>query len=135
MRDYLFRAKSTELLVDSDQWVYGFGVQKIEYTDGTFSYAMHSENGVLEVDPETAGQYTGCLDFYDGDIARSPGGAIGMITWHDSWCGFYFKQVLGHNECGELVWMISSVPLYNDLPRYTKLGNRFDNPELLEAGA
>lgn len=120
--------------IDNGEWEYGF-YHELDHPDHkgkgyiipSFASALYS----FEVDPETVGQYTGCLDFYGGDIARSPGGAIGMITWHDSWCGFYFKQVLGHNECGELVWMISSVPLYNDLPRYTKLGNIHDNPELL----
>ena len=28
--------------------------------------------------------------------------------------------------------MHSSIPLYNDLPNYIKLGNRWDNSDLLE---
>lgn len=124
MREYRGKRK------DNGEWTVGYlvkdesGEVNIVNNYGT-SYSWD------EVDPETVGQYTGCLDFYDGDIARSPGGAIGIITWHDSWCGFYFKTVLGHNEYDELVPMMASVPLYNDLPKYTKLGNRWDNLDLL----
>lgn len=111
-------------------WVYGY-----YYVSNTLSGPVHyirdcfNESHV--VDPSTVGQYSGIKDFYAGDIVRNPRGAIGIIAWHSSWCGFYFKKVLGYNENKELVKMSSSVQLYNDLPKYEKLGNMHDNPELL----
>ena len=77
-------------------------------------------------------QYTGTPDYYEGDVVKTPFGNIGVIAWHEQWCGFYFKLMFGKNDDNQMVRMRSSKPLYNDLPKYVKLGNIHDNPELLE---
>lgn len=51
---------------------------------------------------------------YEGDITRNKRGAIRVVRFHNSWGGFYFATVFGHNEDGELVRSISSVPMWND---------------------
>jgi|GEM_PF-7053915 len=132
-REIKFRARCIEHGEFYGKMINGFGVYFWEEDDG-MKAELYSIEGVTQVDPETVGQYTGQGDFYAGDIAKSPRGSIGTIEWHDSWCGFYFKTMFGHNDEGKLVRTHSSIPLYNDLPNYIKLGNRWDNPDLLEGG-
>ncbi|MCI1777679.1 MULTISPECIES: hypothetical protein [Paenibacillus] len=139
MREYKFRGKCIDPGEMNGKFIYGDLIRsKDKFFIKPFSNAVNVEGhlGLMvvmhEVDPETVGQYTGQGDFYAGDIAKSPRGSIGIIAWHDSWCGFYFKTMFGHNDEGKLVRMHSSIPLYNDLPNYIKLGNRWDNSDLLE---
>ena len=72
-------------------------------------------------------------EIYKGDITRNKRGAIGVVRFHDSWGGFYFATVFSHNEDGELVRSISSVPMWNDWGTLEIIGNIYENPELLEA--
>lgn len=128
---YKFRGKDQR-----GQWHYGSLVMGWMYDENLqpFDTAYIQKNihrAAVQVLPETVGQYTGRGDIYEGDVLRHWSGSVGTIEWHDSWCGFYFKTALSHNEYGELVKTMQSVPLWNDLPRYLKLGNRWDNPDLL----
>lgn len=123
--------------IDTGEWVYG-SYTHCRDEKGNITIIPLRCNYFVPVDPSTVGQYIGRGDrdsnaLFDGDIVKSPHGAIGIISWHLSWCAFYFKTVLGVNEEGKLVRVMSSVPLWNDADKYLKLGNRWDNPELLEA--
>ena len=131
MREYKFRGRCIEPGEYHNKMITGFGVYVWEEDDG-IKAELYSIEGVTQVDPETVGQYTGQGDFYAGDIVKSPRGSIGTIEWHDSWCGYYFKTIFSPNEDGKLTRTTQSVLLYNDLPNYVKLGNRWDNPDLLE---
>ena len=128
-REIKFRGKR----IDNGEWVYGhYATSKILLLEEIDHIIIVDGYTAVSVDPETVGQYTGQADFYAGDIAKSPRGSIGIIAWHDSWCGFYFKTILSPNEDGVLTRAWQSVPLWNDLPSCLKLGNRWDNPDLLE---
>lgn len=129
--------------IDNGEWVEGSLVHEcagqmdisISYLSGEYGELVCRDD--YEVDPETVGQYIGREDregskLFDGDIAKGPRGSIGIISWHPSWCGYYFKTVLGINDDGKLVRTMSSIPLWNDADKYLIIGNRWDHPHLLE---
>ena len=92
---------------------------------------------MIEVIPETVGQYTGLTDkngkkIFEGDILEITSSYYGrkekhlyQIKWHDStasWCAFGLE-------------FIQRVPLCNnEQPYYKIIGNIHDNPELLKGG-
>lgn len=75
MREIKFRGYALEELIDS-QWVNdGFGVSKVEYSDGTYSIYLITSHGEYIVDEKSVGQYTGLKDIngkeiYEGDIVE-----------------------------------------------------------------
>lgn len=135
MREILFRGKTTDLPTGFYDHDYAFGdlVRELE-TGKTFILDLsHFDKTtklsdlLIEVDPETVGQFTGLLDkngtkIFEGDIVKADWGKIPMkIKWDDS--GF--------------AWEASVIDAYNgwcldDLNPCEVIGNITDNPELLE---
>jgi uncharacterized phage protein (TIGR01671 family) len=114
------------------------------YPDQTFFVGMDgkpyvvSENECIDMSEKLLPLYsTGLTDrngkeIYEGDIAKSPHGGIGIVEFHNSWAAFYYKTVVGKNEDGKLVSMRSLVPFWNDAPKFEVIGNIYEHPHLLE---
>lgn len=153
-RPIKFRGISIEPLVGDDQWVYGFGVHKVQYTDGSESYHLYTDNGDYEVDPETVGQV---FDFGDKNEEELYPGDI-IKTTHTKTVGgeteigpFGMPQVEEYKKIGvldyyrgytfgpRLRWRKGHMMIPNTSTLWRmkaiKIGNIYDNPELLEVQA
>lgn len=131
-REIKFRGISIEPLVGGDQWVYGFGVHVVEYTDVRKDYVMYSNNGQpYQVDPETVGQLV-YGDNYTGDIfavvcdCDSEYGCSHPtekyeLVWHERYFQYGFKR-------GDKFVLLDEFGEEN----IHKIGSRWDNPDLLE---
>ncbi|MBA3926565.1 YopX family protein [Listeria rustica] len=81
-----------------------------------------------EVDRETVTGFTGITDInenklYDQDICEDENGNRFLVMWSmyfNAWC---YIEYLGD---------LREYPLYKFIGTYRKVGNKFDNPELLE---
>ena len=87
------------------------------------------------VDPETVGQFTGGVEFglegaekrkiFDGDIVQALSGYGGkgvfLVVWNYESAGWYWKHLRG-----------TRMFYGNEAFGMKILGNRWDNPELLE---
>lgn len=125
MREIKFRGKR----VDNGEWVYGDLIHR--YSNWIYIAPIPStiEITPIEIDPETVGQYTGLKDknekeIYEGDIISYFGGGIGLVYYDEGKAAFYiewFKQ--GKYTDMECIIKYAEV-----------IGNRWENPELLEEG-
>lgn len=133
MREYKFRGRSIEPLVGDDQWLYGFGVHVVEYTDGGKEYWLYTDNGPYQVDPETVGQYIGLpdrkeRDIYEDDVVKVEDKYVGVVKFneHD------LSYVIEDNTGG---YGFINGQTYDEWPEYRTyeiVGNIHDNPDLLE---
>jgi uncharacterized phage protein (TIGR01671 family) len=87
-----------------------------------------------EIDPDTAGRYTGLRDKYgklifDGDIVRIAG-IYFMIRWGQKHARFEMQRLRHSGEYEGKTKYFHTV----DLPEGMIAGNRWDNPELMEVG-
>ena len=57
MRQIKFRGYAKEEMVKS-QWVYGFGVDKVEYTDGTSDVVLYTDSSPIIVYEDSCLLYT-----------------------------------------------------------------------------
>ena len=122
MREILFRGKT-----DSGKWVEG---TYFPPANTLISYQHELIDGVNTfmdfcVIPKTVGQYTGLIDkngkkIFEGDIIKADNGHIGFVTFHN---GSFVKCCFCHVE--------SINDIYGD--NETIIGNKYDNPELLES--
>lgn len=127
MRNILFRAKN----IYANEWVYGYPVFSEGKTKARLypiniddSFAYHAIN------PDTISQYIGLNDkngcqIFEGDIVKGRFGDIGVITGEivygsDATYFINRKGLLG-------------IYLNNAEDWLTVIGNKWDNPELLEA--
>ena len=143
MREYLFRGKR----LDNGEWVEGdlsqdrdLGTAYIQgydyYCDGG---GLQREPFGFEVDPETVGQFTGGVEFshneedetlgrniFEGDIVQISSGyskSTGnfLLIWNEEISGFSWKHLSGKQKFFD-----------EEIVGMKVIGNRWDNPELLE---
>ncbi|MDU7339330.1 MAG: YopX family protein [Clostridium sp.] len=124
MREILFRGKR----LDNGKWVQGYIFKMWEC-----AYILWgTTNGIpnmIEVDPETVGQFTGLMNKnetkgFEGDIVSS-GSSIGAIVFN---CGkFAIRWIVNKDFWSDTIFV--------HLPSCEIIGNRWDNPELLEGAS
>ena len=136
IREIKFRGKR----VNNGAWVYGYLTM---CTDGSCYITTEIERNVLryvkgkpsyvftrieyEVDPKTVGQYTGMEDrgknkIIEGDLYRSDSGYIFEVVYLESEACFIGVPV---KESESWVFL-------EDIADMERVGNKWDNPELLE---
>ena len=133
---YLCRAKR----IDNEEWEIG---SLIALSDGKFEIANKCENPpdsdpmwgkcviTHYVDPSTICQCTGLKDkngklIWENDVVNCMAeDCCGYIGWNESEAGFYFNTLLEDGGFEE-----EHIYDYQDCMEV--IGNKFDNPELLE---
>ena len=146
MREYLFRGKR----LDNGEWAEGYYYC---FSGKHYIYAKAWVNNRAaanyEVDPETVGQFTGLADQkgnraftdsvirYSGEYGHVVYGVVrfGEVPADPGWdlqnIGFWVEwQNDGANTWNE--WWRNDLGFWLNDPSCEIIGNRFDNPELLE---
>lgn len=140
MRDIKFRGKPTQnntSYFDDDDWVYGsLTIQKDKYyivlevikNIKRDDYAVY----MIEVIPETIGQYTGLKDkngkeIYERDIVQA--------VFEDEEEA-EIKGIVVYAEAGAYMVIVNNGDEWDlgYLDKIEKIGNKWDNPKLLEKG-
>ena len=136
MREILFRAKRA----DNGEWVEGYFAIGKWYLDEKERYAIlpidlcfypHCEiNEWIEIDPETVCQHTGLTDkngkkVFIGDIIRCTKGCPHEVIWLKEYAGVYLGGM-------PAVYLSGLREGYAWTGEEEKIGNIFDNPELLK---
>ena len=123
---HLYRGKR----IDNGEWVEGYlyGIWERRY----ILWGMTNDiPNMVEVDPETVCQCTGLKDkngklIWENDIVNCPDAeCCGYIGWNESEAGFYFNVLLEDGGFEE-------EHIYDYQDSIEVIGNKFDNPELLE---
>ena len=131
MREILFRGK----ILGLTDWSYGYYAKSGE--NHFILLDTDSEDNYSIVDPETVGQYTGFTDkngkrIFEGDIVRFDYVNDDGNDAAEDFLIFYTKGAF----CAQWLSNIKCVPntLYDDIEIEDSyvLGNKWDNPELLE---
>lgn len=124
-REIKFRGK----LIDDSEWVYG---NLVQWKDGDCSIYVECENAVFQdeytVHPDTVGQYTGAKDMngkeiWEGDILMMSKSKedLGIVKWFEDRPVFIIRR-------------LHSLEWFYLCDGHKVIGNRWDNPELLEDG-
>lgn len=125
--------------IDNGEWAYGNLIKMDAQGSQSFIFPFRNFASTLscgqivaynmvEVDPDTVGQFTGLKDksgveIYEGDICGDARGFRFVVTWDERNARF-----LGHG-IGNLIEYIRYV---GQEPAVKVIGNIHDNPELLE---
>ena len=129
---YLFRAKR----LDNGQWVQGFICKKKYKSNKFYISCFHDKDDneqVFAIDPDTICQCTGLKD------------KNGKLIWeNDIVKGKYYDIGKSHRHIGQVKYVceaykVVGVKQYTGYHAhldgsYEVIGNKFDNPELLEVG-
>ena len=145
MRDILFRGKRK----DNREWVYGYVYRIWERVYILWGMTNDVPN-MIEVDPETVGQYTGLTDkngkkIFEGDIVKA-------VIVRDLGGGTEKREetgIIGYDKIG-MIGLIEkyagTIPVWSDFFQeltlsgcindfwFEVIGNIHDNPELLKDG-
>lgn len=141
-REILFRGKS----IKRREWAYGSLIDSgnhsqvaiFPYNDSASTMTVRElvYLGMVSVDPNTVGQFTGMIDknglkIFDGDILRTKYGRLCIVEWFESNLTLCFD--------------LKPICIAENLNKYAPdkwdlwykenlevIGNRFDNQELLE---
>lgn len=127
MREIEFRGKR----VDNGEWAYGSLIEENYYIDKAYFIRTRNEEDWTSryynclIDVKTIGQYTGLDDrngtkIFEGDIVRLGTNEIRFV--------FYGSTDFRHTMYGKYAKEFD----YKD-KGYEVIGNKYDNPELLEA--
>lgn len=134
MREIKFRGYSSEELIGESQWLEGYGVTTIEYTDNTETTHLFTPYGDYRVEKDSIGQYTGLKDkngkeIYEGDIVsfKFDGNIKISDVKYKLEKGFYV-QFESYNNSFELNISTLRYPSRNT----TIIGNIYENKDLLE---
>ena len=143
MRDILFRGKRK----DNREWVYGYVYRIWERVYILWGMTNDVPN-MIEVDPETVGQYTGLTDkngkkIFEGDVVKA-------VIVRDLGGGTEKREetgIIGYDKIG-MIGLIEkyagTIPVWSDLFQeltlsgcindfwFEVIGNIHDNPELLQ---
>ena len=131
MREILFRGKRKDF---DNEWLYGFYTLYNNNRGMKPTIITGTEENcciLLEVIPETVGQYTGLTDkngkkIFEGDICINREGDIGRVTWYEGYSAFMIYGITKN----KVYWLYA-----NDFSELEVIGNIHDNPELLKEGA
>lgn len=144
MREYKFRGKR----IDNGEWVYG---NLLTYFNKPAIQDYAQTNGeIFLVDPDTVGQYTGLKDrngkeIYEGDIIQFEDmGEVGyeykegydfinraIVTFENG--RFTLDEFMDTNS-GVVEELADHEETYSVIKHSEVIGNRWDNPDLLEGG-
>lgn len=129
MREILFRGKRT----DNGEWVYGNYYHCCGTAYGA-TFIVVNDFGFIEVIPHTVGQYTGLTDMngkkiFEGDLmAFRPLKCVVEVVW-DGIGWKTFSRFLGGK-----IRLADATERYDihTMRTFEVVGNKWDNPELLE---
>ena len=131
MREILFRGKSRSLR--AGDWIYGYYNGPVGL-DGSHEICDINDDAcglMIEVDPETVGQFTGLKDrngkrIFEGDIVRCESGRICKVV-------FFTSPQIACFDLLPIAAFDTPVPtLWNLFSASEVIGNIYDNPELME---
>lgn len=118
-REIKFRGKR----IDTGEWVYGYLADE-SYINDINTVDLSS----VEVDPDTVGQYTGLKDrngkdVWEGDLLSSDG-IVCEVAYDEYLASFHLiiDKIKGRVPLGDMMRSFE----------FQVIGNRWDNPELLE---
>ena len=138
MRQPKFRGVSKE----TNKWIYGFGWFETDYTE-IYLQELEQTNqdalfftdfGYVHYHIDSMGQYTGVNDINNAEIFE------GDIVKREFIAGFSINEdFIGEVKMLEGQWVIDNgqdaIPLWSEADELYILGNKFENPELLEGEA
>lgn len=131
-REIKFRGKR----LDGQGWAFGSYIEA-ELQNGIAHEIIPYKRGepVVEVDPDTVGQFTGVKDkngmrIFEGDILGVGGRIIGWVQGGVR--GYCYDVVYVNHPKGEERYTLYATATYDYRDRLEVVGNIYDNPDLLK---
>lgn len=131
-REIKFRGKR----LDGQGWAFGSYIEA-ELQNGIAHEIIPYKRGepVVEVDPDTVGQFTGVKDkngtrIFEGDVLGVGGRIIGWVQGGVR--GYCYDVVYVNHPKGEERYTLYATATYDYRDRLGVVGNIYDNPEMLK---
>lgn len=131
-REIKFRGKR----LDGQGWAFGSYIEA-ELQNGIAHEIIPYKRGepVVEVDPDTVGQFTGVKDkngmrIFEGDVLGVGGRIIGWVQGGVR--GYCYDVVYVNHPKGEERYSLYATATYDYRDRLGVVGNIYDNPDLLK---